>query len=47
MAKRYYVKWFTSGGYNYKDTTNVDWQGVRQMKKTAKMLGEKIEYEEM
>lgn len=47
MAKRYYVRWFTAGGYNYKDTTDVDWAGVQRMKRTAKALGERIEYEEM
>jgi len=47
MAKRYYVRWFTSGGYNYKDTSNVDWNGVRRFKKLARQLGERIEYEEM
>lgn len=47
MAKRYHVRWFTSGGYNYKDTSNDDWNGVRRFKKLARLLGERIEYEEM
>lgn len=48
MAKKtYYVRWFDRYGWNYKDTSNVDWNGVRQMKKNAKAMGEKIEYEVM
>ncbi len=49
MAKKklYYVRWFTSGGYNYKDTSNVDWDGVKRFKRVAKTLGETITYEVM
>ena len=43
--KLYYVRWFTSGGYNYKDTSNVPWEGVREYKRIAKEMGERIEYE--
>lgn len=45
--KLYYVRWFTSGGYNYKDTSNVPWDGVREYKRIAKEMGERIEYEPM
>ena len=45
--KLYYVRWFTSGGYNYKDTSNVPWDGVREYKRIAKEMGEKITYEPM
>lgn len=47
QQKLYYVRWFTSGGYNYKDTSNVPWDGVRRYKKEAKENGETIEYEPM
>ena len=45
--KLYYVRWFTSGGYNYRDTSNVDWEGVRRFKKIAKENNERIEWEVM
>lgn len=45
--KLYWVNWYTSGGYCYRSTSNVDWDGVRHFKKVAKMLGETITYEEM
>jgi hypothetical protein len=45
--KLYYVRWFTSGGYNYRDTSNVDWEGVKRFKKIAKENNERIEWEVM
>lgn len=47
MEKRYYVRWFTSAGYNYHDTSNVPWDVVKLYKRAAKRIGERIEYEEM
>lgn len=47
MAKRYYVRWFASNGYNYKDTSDANWKAVQRFKKLARLLGERIEYEEM
>lgn len=42
--KIYEVDWFLSNGHCYRTTTNVTWEGVKDMKKTAKLLGETISY---
>jgi len=47
QKKTYYVRCYTSGGWNYRDITNVDWQGVKDLQRTAKAIGERIEYEPM
>lgn len=39
----YEVDWFRNG-FCYRTTTNVTWEGVKDMKKTAKLLGETISY---
>ena len=36
--KRYEVDWYRNG-FCYRTTTNVTWEGVKDMKKIAKLLG--------
>ena len=50
MAKKqklYYVKWFNADGWNYRDTSNCDWEAVKECRRRAKAMGEKITYELM
>ena len=42
--KRYEVDWYRNG-FCYRTTTNVTWEGVKDMKKIAKLLGETISYD--
>lgn len=44
--KTYYVRHFTKGGWNYKDTAGCPWKEVQKRKRIARLLGERIEYEE-
>ena len=41
--KRYDVDWIRNG-FCYRTTTNCTFEQVKEMRKTAKLLGEKIEY---
>ena len=43
-SKRYDVNWIRNG-FCYRTTTDCPWGAVLEAKRTAKMLGEKIEYE--
>ena len=44
--KRYNVDWYLSNGHCYRTTTDVPYSEIKNMRQTAKMLGEtiKIEY---
>lgn len=44
--KTYYVRCFTKGGWNYKDVSCCPWKVVQKLKRIARSLGERIEYEE-
>ena len=39
----YWVDWYI-GNWCYRSTHGVTWEQVKEMKKTAKMLGETIKY---
>lgn len=41
----YYVKHFSKGGWNYRDTSGCPWKEVLRLKRVAQTLGETIEYE--
>ena len=43
-TKRYDVNWIRNG-FCYRTTTDCPWEAVLDAKRTAKLLGEKIEYE--
>jgi len=42
--KIYNVDWIRNG-FCYRTTLDCDWEAVKDCKRTAKLLGEKIEYE--
>lgn len=42
--KVYTVNWLRDG-FCYRTTQGCDWEAVKDCKRTAKLLGEKIEYE--
>ena len=44
-TKIYYVRWYLSSGWNYRDTSECTWKDVLDCKRQAKLLGERIEYE--
>ena len=45
-TKLYWVDIYTSkGGWCYRSVYNVDWKGVHELKRQAKLCGEHIEYE--
>ena len=43
-TKIYSVDWYRNG-FCYRTTMGCTWEDVKQCKRTAKLLGEKIEYE--
>ena len=42
--KRYDIDYITSGGHCYRTQLDCPWSEVLSAKRTAKLLGEKIEY---
>ena len=42
-ANTYWVDWYRDN-WCYRSTHGVTWEQVKEMKKTAKMLGETIKY---
>lgn len=43
--KTYWVDIYTSGGWCYRSVHGVDWKGVLELRKQARLLGESIKYE--
>lgn len=43
-TKIYDVNWIANG-FCYRTTRGCDWEAVQNCRKTARLLGEKIEYE--
>jgi hypothetical protein len=40
----YSVDWWR-GDWNYRTTTGCDWEAVKECKRAAKLMGEKVTYE--
>lgn len=41
----YIVHWYTSGGWNYRSTTQCTWDDVQDCRRRAKSMGETVRYE--
>lgn len=47
MGHRYIVDCYTDSGFCYRTITNCDWEGVKNLRNIARILGETIKYERM